>query len=1031
MDADLDRIASGRCIESGLCEPRGLGRRKHKTTAPSSPERRASPLIDPAPGVVGGLGCFPARGRGPIGGWIAGNLLAEENRPGIILKSDRGDPPAIRAGVEERRPMFTLAIAAALSFTAQSPPPTEVHTLIVEVRELLGDAVVPDLSIKLVSTGSEELRATTDVNGEARFKLSSGSRSDFSLSAGRDGLVPLSYRWSKTADSPTPPGRILLLTEKATVIGGKVLDEEGRPLPDAVVVVSVKKTYPRSKQTVGIINASVRTDAEGRWSLRGAPEQSESIEIAAYHYLCLDEGISYHLRPFRPLASLQDGSAVLRLRRGTRVEGTVLSPDGQPVAKAEVAYGEGRGYANAIPPIKADDEGRFTFGIKPGTIANIISQAPGFGPTLQEVKVGDGTSRVYLTLPQAHSVRGRIVDPSGKPIANALVSLYWSGDGNVPRSYFGSAAARRLKTDGDGRFEWKDSPRGGVRADVTANGFADKNNSALASDLEQQIALIPPTPVSGTVVDRETGAPIEGFSLSLAAAWQEGSPLIWQRGMDLAGEASRAPGSFRTTLSTPAHRYIIRVQADGYFAEDSEAFATDGLPHNLTFRLTGGEPLRGTISHPDGSAVRSGTVHLVPVHREGWIDYLDYPRDVEEAQGQRAAGMRIDPDGRFSIPPQRDNVSLLFLADAGSLLVPSKELRGQDRLVLQPWARVAGRVTIDGKPARKIRLDSYDPDEPAPVEGEPRLSRRYWAETDDEGRFQLDRILPGRLILSQSVLNGVQGRRWPIIRASLDVVGGQTYDLKIGESGRVVTGRVQLPPDDVWMIRKAEIVPRGVGTGTAERVGVEVLEQGRLRALDVRPGAYTLQVAIHEPPPTDACGWGRLLGEFRQDFTVPVGAHSGEGPLDLGVLEPISTGGRPLQVGDVAPDFQLRTLDGHDLKLADLRGKFVLLDIWATWCAPCVSEMPNLLRVHQEFSADGRFAVIGINVDERASDVAAMVKSMKLAWPQGLAGPDSPVSAEYGATAIPATFLIGPDGRIIAKDLRGEAIRKAVVEILR
>lgn len=925
--------------------------------------------------------------------------------------------------------MFAFTIAAAMALMAQAVPAVKQHMLTIEARDLLSDAVVPNVSLTLSSPDGEELRAITDARGEARFHLSlPESRRYFSLSAEREGLVPLFYRWIHAADSPAPPDRIVLQTEKPTAIGGMVVDEEGRPLPDVVVVVTVKKSYPRSKQSVGVRDRSTRTDKDGRWSLRNVPEQSESIEIAAYHYLCLDENNTYLQQPFKPLSALRNRSAVLRLRRGARVEGTVLAHNGQPVAGAEVFYGEGWGLGNIIPPVKSDNAGRFTFGIKPGTVASLISQAPGFGPTLKQVKVGDGPSRVYLTLPQAHSARGRVLDPAGKPIANASVSLYWSGDGKSPDSPFGSAVGRALKTDSDGRFEWKDAPRSGVQAHISADGFAAKNNFAIASDLDQEIELTPPTPIKGTVVDGDTGKPIEVFSLTLAASWQRDDPLIWQGGMN--DEAERTAGSFQTTFSTPAHRYLIRVQADGYFAEDSEPFATDGKLHALAYRLTRGEPLRGTICNADGSPARAGFVALVPVHRDGWITYLEYPRDVERAEHLRAAGAKIGSNGRFSLPPQRDSVALLVVTDTGSLLVPKSELRGEDRLLVQPWARVVGKVTIDGKPAARIRLQSYDPDESAPVEGAPRLVRRYWAETDDAGRFELNRILPGKLTLAQWVPNGVQGRVWPIVRATFDVAGGQSYDLKIGDSGRAVTGRLVLPTDNVWMIRKAEIVPRGGKAGWAERLGVEVLEQGRLRALDLRPGDYTLHVALHEPPPAESCGWGRLLGEFKHDFAIPDGASAGNPPLDLGILEPIATGTRSLQVGDEAPGFHLKTLDGHDLKLADLRGKYVLLDIWATWCAPCVAELPNLRRVHHEFSKDKRFALVGISVDERAGDVASMVKTLKLAWPQSLAGPESPLSSAYGAMAIPATFLIGPDGKILAKDLRGEALRKAVAEAL-
>ncbi len=153
--------------------------------------------------------------------------------------------------------------------------------------------------------------------------------------------------------------------------------------------------------------------------------------------------------------------------------------------------------------------------------------------------------------------------------------------------------------------------------------------------------------------------------------------------------------------------------------------------------------------------------------------------------------------------------------------------------------------------------------------------------------------------------------------------------------------------------------------------------------------------------------------------------------MNLGTLEPIPASGRPLQAGDRAPDFTIKTLEGKDLALADFRGKYISLDFWASWCAPCLAEMPNLRRIAEEFAKGSRFVVIGVCLDDGPRDAARLVKSLKLSWLQGIAGPESPVVSAYGATAIPATFLIGPDGKILAKDLRGETTRKLVSESLK
>jgi peroxiredoxin len=904
----------------------------------------------------------------------------------------------------------------------------------VDARDLTTDAPLSGVALTLRVAGSKELHATTNAEGVARFEYAfpeSSNHGFFSVRARCEGFVPLGANWSYAKSSPAPPERLGFQMEKATIISGRVLDQDGQPLSDAVVAVSVKKSYPKSRQWVDVTYESIRTDAKGRWSFTGVPQQPDSVELASYHYLCLTEHASFFPEPFKPLSALRDGSAVMRLRRGTLVEGAVLSPDRRPVTGADVYYGEERGYGNSIPALKTNAEGKFALGIKPGTQATLIAQSGGFAPTLERMKVGAAPLRISLVLDRAHSLRGRVVDRTGKPIAKAEVRAYWSGLDRSPTSSFGSAVTHEVTTDDDGRFDWREAPGGGVHASIYAAGFASKDNLALACDVDHKIVLIPPTTVRGQVVDRQTGQPLTRFSLTLAAAWNSGHPFIWQGGTDLERAARKSPGSFEYTTSRPAHEYLVRVSADGYMPEDSEPFSPDGTVHTLTFRLTRAEPIRGTVLNPDGSTARDGFVYLVPAHRDGWIRYLDLTNDdVDERERSTIVHAKVGADGRFSLPAQKDNFALLALTTTGSAFVSKSALRGEDLLRLQPWARVSGTVMIGGKPASNLELRYYDPEESAD-QGKPRMVRSYSVKTDGNGCFEMPRVLPGRFMLAQWVPNGVNRRIWPVIRASLDVEPGRSYDLKIGASGRPVSGRLVLPRADTWMVRKAEIVPRDAKRVRSNAIGVEILEGGQFRTLDLKPGDYTLRIALHEPPPADSCGWGRLLGEFVHDFTVPPGSTATDEALDIGTLEPISVADRPLQVGDHAPDFTVKTLDGRKLTLSNFRGRYVLLDFWASWCAPCLAEMAGLRDIQDQFGKDSRFVLVGVSLDERLRDAVLQANALKLSWQQGFAGPDAPVVSAYGATAIPATFLISPDGKILARDLRGEKTRVAVAEALK
>ncbi|MBI5560709.1 MAG: TlpA family protein disulfide reductase [Deltaproteobacteria bacterium] len=114
-----------------------------------------------------------------------------------------------------------------------------------------------------------------------------------------------------------------------------------------------------------------------------------------------------------------------------------------------------------------------------------------------------------------------------------------------------------------------------------------------------------------------------------------------------------------------------------------------------------------------------------------------------------------------------------------------------------------------------------------------------------------------------------------------------------------------------------------------------------------------------------------------------------------------------------APDFTLKDLKTHSLHLKDFRGKVVLLNFWATWCAPCKSEMPSMERLMRQFSGKD-FEVIAINLAEDEKTVAAFVKENGYTF-RILLDKKGSVSDRYGAAAIPATYIINGEGMIIGR----------------
>lgn len=143
---------------------------------------------------------------------------------------------------------------------------------------------------------------------------------------------------------------------------------------------------------------------------------------------------------------------------------------------------------------------------------------------------------------------------------------------------------------------------------------------------------------------------------------------------------------------------------------------------------------------------------------------------------------------------------------------------------------------------------------------------------------------------------------------------------------------------------------------------------------------------------------------------------------------------RQLAVGSVAPEFSQADVDGKLVKLTDFRGKYVLVDFWASWCGPCRQDNPNIVRVYNQYK-EKNFTVLGVSLD-RAEGKAAWLKAIKddnLTWPQvsDLNFWKNEVALLYNVTSIPQNFLLDPQGKIIAKNLRGEQLENALSEILK
>lgn len=714
----------------------------------------------------------------------------------------------------------------------------------------------------------------------------------------------------------------------------------------------------------------------------------------------------------------------------TTISGKVIDQrDGQPVANIGiwVEYDDGEVHAGT----RTDESGRYRVEVTPGSYRVQIASKNAADPVTIEAKTEDKIEDVDLLLLNSRRISGRVLDTSNNPIANAVVVI--SDDSSGDRRL----SPQVVTTDANGKFEgWQVT---GLKAtfDVAAKGYAQTTRKVEnAIEGQMVISLKKGMTLRGRVVD-ESDQPVARARVAFArppmprAKYTAPPPLPFHH-----NTYTDTSGLF-TLQNIDMHKGHVWVthpdigiinqkivSADNTIKLKIDAESQAVMDVDIPVKRFRVYSVSGVVSLNKG-AVEGLEIRAFPTKRS---NVPAYPKtDQTDANGV----YRLD-----DLEPGEHRIIMSLIKEKEidgrtktiHYPVQSQTLIIEDRdvtLNLEPPSdvySVSGVVSMNEGAVEGLKIMAFSAK---------RSSGRIFPKTDytdANGAYRLDYLEPGEYSILMS-------RPEP---EEVEIEGHKMTIYHPGQSRTVV-----IKDRDVTLnfepLGDARIT--GIVTYNGQPVSGVLVST---RILPDDPENFVLLSGTE----TDKEGWFELRGlpsawitiSFRKMERLGSGGKrwSKVDTLDLtnkkelGYMAELEMEERPtLSLGYMAPEFEAKRLNGSTFRLADYRGKkAVLIDFWATWCSPCIDEIPTIKRIAETYRDQG-LEVVGVSLDHDEQALRDFVKEENLSYVQVFDKEKSDAIAKsYGVWGIPSVFLVNKNGVINAPNLRGDRVEPAVKALL-
>jgi thiol-disulfide isomerase/thioredoxin len=766
---------------------------------------------------------------------------------------------------------------------------------------------------------------------------------------------------------------------------------------------------------------------------------------------------------------------------------------GRPIAGATVARIQ-RGQTLPAAMGQTDADGRISLDCDSRARTAFIAAAPGKTPrTFGFWGSVPPTHRVALQ-PSGGSMSGRLEDAGGKPIAGAAVQLVFFDQFLLETLDYETENPRitfpmQVRTDADGRFTLPVAPdnyvqhilfeREGKWLDVTyAPGYWDPllrrgDFVGRPSGLPiPQAVPVPPAPTEAPsptlaihlrVLDANTNQPIEHVRVT-------------------AGGSTSPDQSFRTlshsTLDLPgdnvawmfhdhAWAYFLRIEADGYAAAPTRIVKASEKQVDLELKLNPAKRASLAVLTADGHPAAGAKAYIATPTVS-----LRVPTGnatIYDPEPFAVAGA----DGILHFSPPDEAYRLAILHSQGSAEI-SLASAGDMPVSLTPWASIDLSVGPEAKPLAGVFVESQALNTVA-TQALNTADQRFnisWIgllNSDDTGKAALTYCRPcdDLQISAQPPKAGGQTRDgWSFLEFDQKLTPGQHVNARVMTGKTTVRAVLVQPGGYEWSY--VSLNPRGPATGLpADFNQLPQTERAAVlkAAVHQKPDPHADEITPHDIRPVlhkdgsiaitglasgvyDLTSFAQPVpGAPDQSSTAQPVTQPGKPPrldwlfavpdsqptvVELGTVAAVASQTPVLQVGQVVPDLDSTTLDGKPFHLKDLRGHWVLLDFWGTWCGFCIAEEPTLKDACEGWTTDGRLTMVSASVDDTPEQVRKHVAEKQLSWTQLVLGmrDKTQIPQTFGVDGYPTIMLISPEGKLIEIDLRGGFLRDALIRHL-